>query len=456
VVAVFAAILSNAQTQFSSELRSQIDKLATDALAKSGVPSASVAVVTNGQITYVKAYGDARLEPRTPATPNMRYSIGSISKQFTAAAILFLQEQGKLSLDDKVARFIPDLTRANEVTIRQLLSHTSGYQDYWPQDYVMPMMLEPVTAQKILDLWARKPLDFDPGTKWQYSNTNYVIAGVIVERAAGKPLLEFLREKVFTPLGMKSVLNIDQEKLTGSDPTGYLRYALGPPRVAPKEGKGWLFAAGELAMSAEDLARWDISIIDKKLLKPASYRELGTEVLLKNGLGTHYGLGVDVSTQAEHRALSHGGEVSGFTAENIVFPDERVAVVVLTNQDAAGAASQIAHGIAPLLLVTDDPATAQKLEQARKIFEGLQRETIDRSLFTDNANSYFSEQALKDFAGSLAPLGMPQEFLQVRRSLRGGMVLRVYLIRFAKKTLRAWTFEMPDGKLEQYQIAEQD
>jgi hypothetical protein len=96
------------------------------------------------------------------------------------------------------------------------------------------------------------------------------------------------------------------------------------------------------------------------------------------------------------------------------------------------------------------------LEQARKIFEGLQRETIDRSLFTDNANSYFSEQALKDFAGSLAPLGMPQEFLQVRRSLRGGMVLRVYLIRFAKKTLRAWTFEMPDGKLEQYQIAEQD
>jgi len=456
LVASFAAIPSNAQTQLSSELRSQIDKLATDALAKSGVPSASVAVVTNGQITYVKAYGDARLEPRTRATPNMRYSIGSISKQFTAAAILFLQEQGKLSLNDKVARFIPDLTRANEVTIRQLLSHTSGYQDYWPQDYVMPMMLEPVTAQKILDLWARKPLDFDPGTKWQYSNTNYVIAGVIVERAAGKPLLEFLREKVFTPLGMKTVLNIDQEKLTSSDPTGYLRYALGPPRVAPKEGKGWLFAAGELAMSAEDLARWDISIIDQKALKPASYRELGTEVLLKNGLGTHYGLGVDVSTQAEHRALSHGGGVSGFTAENIVFPDEGVAVVVLTNQDAAGAASQIAHGIAPLLLVTDDPATAQKLEQARKIFEGLQRETIDRSLFTDNANSYFSDQALKDFAGSLAPLGTPQEFVQVRRSLRGGMVLRVYLIRFAKKTLRAWTFEMPDGKLEQYQIAEQD
>ena len=155
-----------------------------------------MAVVTNGQIAYVQAYGAARIEPHTSATPDMRYSIGSISKQFTAAAILLLQEQGKLSLDDKVARFVPDLTRANEVTIRQLLSHTSGYQDYWPQDYVMPFMLQPVTAQKILDQWARKPLDFDPGTKWQYSNTNYVIAGVIVEKAARMPLLQFLREQV--------------------------------------------------------------------------------------------------------------------------------------------------------------------------------------------------------------------------------------------------------------------
>jgi D-alanyl-D-alanine carboxypeptidase len=456
IVLAFVTFPATARAQLSPDLREKIDKLANEALAKTGVPSASVAIVKDGQIVYVKAYGDARLEPRTMAAPEMRYSIGSISKQFTATAILMLQEQGKLSLDDKVAKFIPDLTRANEVTIRQLLSHTSGYQDYWPQDYVMPMMIEPVTAQKILDGWARKPLDFDPGTKWQYSNTNYVIAGVIIEKAARMPLLQLLREKVFTPLGMKSVANIDQEKLRETDPIGYLRYALGPLRAAPKEGKGWLFAAGELAMTAQDLARWDISIIDQKLMKPSSYHELETEVLLKNGLGTHYGLGVDVNTEADHRALSHGGEVSGFTAENIVFPDERVAVVVLTNQDAASASGQIANGIAPLLLATDDPATPRKLDQARKIFADLQRGTIDRSLFTDNANAYFSEQALKDFAASLAPLGTPQEFTQVRQGLRGGMTLRVYRIKFEQKTLRAWTYEMPDGKLEQYQIAPVD
>jgi D-alanyl-D-alanine carboxypeptidase len=450
------ALPAFAQAELPTDLRDKIDKIAQDALTKTGVPSASVAVVKNGRTAYVRAYGDARIDPRTPATPEMRYSIGSISKQFTAAAILLLEEQGKLSLEDKVARFIPDLTRGGEVTIRQLLSHTSGYQDYWPQDYVMPMMLQPVTAQHILDLWARKPLDFTPGTKWQYSNTNYVIAGIIVEKASGMPLLQFLREKVFTPLGMKSVSDIDQERLGATDAAGYLRYALGPLRPAPKEGKGWLFAAAELAMPARDLALWDISIIDRKLLKPASYQEFETEVLLRNGIGSNYGLGVSVNMMAGHRAISHGGEVSGFTAQNIVFPDERVAIVVLTNQDASSAAGTIANAIAPLLLAPDDPAGPRKLEQARRLFAGLQQGTIDRSLFTDNANSYFSEQALKDFAASLGPLGTPQEFSQTNESLRGGMTLRVYRIKFAQQTLRAWTYEMPDGKLEQYQIAPQN
>ena len=447
---------ANAQTQLPSEMQQKIDKVASDALAKTGVPSASVAVVRDGQIAYLHAYGHARLDPETPAKPEMRYSIGSISKQFTAAAILLLQEEGKLSLDDKVGKFVPNLTRANEVTIRQLLSHTSGYQDYWPQDYVMPMMLHPVTAEKILDTWGRKPLDFEPGTKWQYSNTNYVIAGVIVEKISGEPLLQFLQQKIFAPLNMKSVADTDKTKLGDTDPTGYLRYALGPPRPAPREGSGWLFAAGELAMPVEDLAKWDISIINQKLMKPASYQEFETEVLLKNGLGTRYGLGVDVRSELGHRSLSHSGEVSGFTSDNLVFPDERVAVIVLTNQDAAGASEAIATGIAPLLLASDDPATPEKLAQAHKIFEGLQHGSVDRSLFTDNANFYFNEQALKDFANSLGPLGTPEGFIQVRQALRGGMKLRVYTIKFPKSELRAWTYEMPDGKLEQYQIAAQD
>ena len=440
----------------SPDQRHQVDAIATDVLAKTGVPSVSIAIVQDGKIAYAQAYGEARLDPRTPARPDMRYSIGSVSKQFTVAAMLILQEQGKLSLDDKVSRFLPDLTRANQVSIRELLSHTSGYQDYWPQDYVMPMMLEPTTAERIVDGWARKPLDFDPGAQWQYSNTNYVIAGVILEKAGGVPLLQFLREHIFTPLDMKSVANIDQDNLATTDPVGYMRYALGPLRPAPKEGKGWLFAAGELAMSAEDLARWDISIIDQKLMLASSYHQFETEVVLNNGVGTKYGLGVEIDTEDGHRVLGHSGEVSGFTAQNSVFPDDRVAIIVLTNQDAVNASGQIAHDITPLLFPTADAATAQKLAQARRIFDGLQHGTIDRSLFTANANFYFSDAALKDFAAGLAPLGSPREFSQINQELRGGMLLRRYNVKFAHQTLRAWTFEMPDGKLEQYQIAETD
>jgi D-alanyl-D-alanine carboxypeptidase len=456
LVPILATLPAEAQNDLPSELRGQIDKLALDALSKNGVPSASIAIVKDGQIAYVKAYGNARLEPRTPATSEMRYSIGSISKQFTAAAILLLRDQGKLSLDWKVASFIPNLTRSSEVTIRQLLSHTSGYQDYWPQDYVIPIMLQPFAPQKILEMWARKPLDFDPGTKWQYSNTNYVIAGLIAERASGMSFMQFLRDNILRPLDIKNVVDIDAEKLGEGDSIGYVRRALGPLRPAPKEGKGWLFAVAQLAMPAQELAKWDISIMNQKLLKPTSYTELQTEVLLKNGLSTRYGLGVSIGSEAGHRVISHGGEVSGFTAQNTVYPDDRAAIVVLTNQDAVSAAGAITRGIAPLLLSQDDTAGPHKLEQARKIFAGLQKGSIDRSMFTDNANSYFSEQALEDFASSLAPLGTPQEFVQLDQSRRGGMVRRTYRLRFGDRTLRAWTFEMPDGRLEQYQIAPQN
>ena len=255
------------------------------------------------------------------------------------------------------------MTRAGEVTIRQLLSHTSGYQDYWPQDYVPLFMLDSISAAGILDRWARKPLDFDPGTRWQYSNTNYVIAGLIVEKVTGMPFFEFLRSRILGPLGMQSVLNVDRGRLPQSDPTGYTRYGLGPVRPAPKEGNGWLFAAGELAMTPADLAKWDIAMINQSFLSPAAYRAMETEVLLSNGTGTGYGLGVDVGMNGTHRLVSHGGEVSGFTASNMVFPDDRAAVIVLTNQDAVSAASMIARRIAAVALPDEDPA--KFLEQVK-------------------------------------------------------------------------------------------
>jgi len=435
------------------EIANEIDATVTEVLEETGVPSASVAIVHEGAIAWTKAYGLARLDPPTPATTTMRYPIGSISKQFTAAAVAMLAAEGKLSLDDRLADFFPDLTRAGDITLRQLLSHTAGIRDYWPQDYVPQTMLEPITTDELIDQWARQPLDFEPGTKYQYSNTGYVIAGAIVEKVSGEPLMEFLRERIFVPLGMDSVTDIDQGTLAPGDATGYQRFALGPPRLAPKEGKGWLFAAGPLAMTAADLAKWNLSLIEGNVPGAAVFDELTREVVLTNGVGTGYGLGLGVAREGDRRVVGHGGEVSGFTATNRVYPEERSAIIVLANQDAANAAPAIAKKIAELLFVSASPADAEMLERVSEILDGLRKGRLDRSLFTPNGNGYFSDAALDDIKTSLKRLGSPKEIEQVRQSLRGGLTTRVYRADFKKKTLEIVTRAAADGKLEQYTLS---
>jgi D-alanyl-D-alanine carboxypeptidase len=436
---------------------SQIDAAAADVLKATGVPSASVAVVTGGKIAYVKAYGKARLEPVMMAEPGMQYSIGSVSKQFTAAMVLFLVQEGKLKLDDPVGKYLPELTRANDVTLRQVLTMTSGYQDFWPEDYVMTSMMAPSSPQHILEVWGKKPLDFEPGTQWQYSNTNYVIAGRIVEIVGGKPLIEQLQERIFRPLKMTGVFNSDASRLPANDPTGYYRHALGPLRPAPQEGAGWMFAAGELAMPASDLALWNISMMDRTLLAPASYDEMFRETKLKDGKGTHYGLGVQVNVWNGHKYVAHSGEVSGFVSQNIFHPDDKVAVTVLTNEDASTAAGALMKKIASVVLPGEanaggDSATRIAEERALRVFTGLQEGTIDRSQLTALCDAYFTPEAMEDFASSLKPLGVPRSFKQVSEEKRGGMTFRSFTADFGGRQLRVTTYEEPDGKLEQYLV----
>ena len=443
---------SQTVSRIDPQLQSSIDRIATQVLQARGIPSASVAVVQHGHLAYTHAYGLAHLDPKLPATPEMRYSIGSVSKQFTAAAILLLAEQGSLTLDDPVGNYIPGLTRGDQVTIRQILSHTSGYQDYWPEDYLMTPMFQPTTAQHILDTWAKKPLDFDPGTKWQYSNTNYVIAGLIVEKITGAPLMDFLVQHIFRPLNMTSVWNSDEARLTSTDATSYIRAALGPLRPAPKEGRGWMFAAGELAMTAHDLALWNESLIARSLLKPTSYDEMFKEVKLPDGTGTHYGLGVEVLTSEGHLIIEHSGEVTGFVSDNIVIPDLGVAVSVLTNHMAGGAstiAELTAKTVAALPPTPDETRTLA-------LYRTLQKGLIDRSQLAPNLSDYFSPQTLADFQSSLGPLGEPLTFKQTAEELRGGMTFRSFRITYPDRHLRLTTYTYPDNKLEQLLVEPAD
>jgi CubicO group peptidase (beta-lactamase class C family) len=455
------ALAAAAHAQMAPELRASIDAAARKVLADTGVPSATVGVVLNGKIVLTTAYGDARLSPKLPATAEMAYPIGSISKQFTATAILLLAEDGKLSLDDTVGKFYPELTRANEVTLRELLSHTSGYEDYAPQDYTIPLWTKPGNPLDLVHLWAEKPLDFDPGTQWQYSNTNFVLAALIVQKVSGMPFAKFIETRVLAPAGIKDVLNLNTDQAR-VQPTGYMRNALAPIRPAQLEAPGWYFGDGDLAMPVGSLLTWDIGILDRKLLQPASYDAFETAVKLKNGKDTRYGLGVSIFTRDGHRYIEHSGEVGGFVAENMVLPDDRLAIAVLTNQEASSAASGIARAILPLLLSSsapakpEDAAAAAAAAQAKSVLEGLAAGRIDRSLFTANCNFYFSQEAIADFASSLSPLGPIAEITPRGEQLRGGMTFRAFSVKFGAgdkaKTVTLTTYTMPDGKLEQFLI----
>jgi CubicO group peptidase (beta-lactamase class C family) len=448
-----------AQGSLSADQQSKVDAAVRDVLSRTGVPSASVGIVQGGQIVFTKAYGSARLDPLMNATTSLHYAIGSISKQFTAACVLLLQEEGKLSIDDPIAKYLPELTRAKDVTIRNILSHTSGYEDYAPQDYTIPAWTKPTTADKVVHEWATKPLDFEPGSQYQYSNTNFNIAGLIVEKVSGEPFWSFLSRGVLKPLGMTNTIDLDTEhdKL---EPVGYMRNALGPLRPAIMEASGWYFADGEMAMPVGDLLIWDISLMNRSLLAPASYDAMETDQRLTSGQTARYGLGVTLSVRNGRRVVSHGGEVGGFVAQNVVFPDDKIAIAVLTNQEASAAAGGIARAISLLVLPAPDPGTATAAEtataeaQARRILAGLQKGQIDRALFTANCNFYFDQTSIDDHTKSLGPLGAVQTVAQTSSSLRGGMTFRAFDVAFAKgPKLRLTTYTTKDGRLEQFLIA---
>lgn len=453
-VAAWAQALTPEQTE-------KVDTIVADALKTSKVPSASIAIVREGKIVYAKAYGDQGPDMKATSA-DAKYQIASISKQITAAGILLLEDEGKLSLDDKVSKWVPDVTDADKITIRQLLSHTSGLQDYWPQDYDFAAMEKAVTPQGIVDRWARKPLDYAPGTAWQYSNTGYVVAGMIIEKASGEPLLKYLERKIFKPLKMQVV---DNDKAVGKGfPQGNHRFALGPVRKAKPAADGWLWAMGELAMSASDLAKWDIARIERKVLTPEDWETQETIVNLADGSSTRYGLGVSIGERGGAKVVTHGGEAVGFLSTNYVIPSKGYAVVSLVNADFGGAHDAIADGITDLLMPEPKKVVAPTLDQirddlARKVFAQLQTGSLDRTLLTEDANYYFTPTATEDYHASLSPLGEPESFSMIGRPrLRGGFVNRNYLIAFKGQKLIAITYSEPgaDGKFEQFILQPRD
>jgi D-alanyl-D-alanine carboxypeptidase len=311
-----------------------IDRIAATVIERKGTPSVAIGVAKNGRLVFAKGYGFRNLDDRVPADADTMYGIGSNTKQFTAAAIMLLRDRGKLDVDAPVGRYLPGMPHGSEVTIRNLLTHTGGYAEYTELPDIDMIGARPASNEEILQTVVDRPLGFRPGTKWQYSNTGFVMLALVVEKLSGMSYPEFLRTQIFEPLGMTRTRFEDEQVVEQNRATGYSRYAMGEQEHEAHLDYSWFSGAGAIESTLADLERWN-GAIDRGTLLSASSREMmHTSFKLADGHDTHYGFGLFLQSlpNGKHVVL-HGGDTTGFGTQNARFVEDGIDVIVLTNQE---------------------------------------------------------------------------------------------------------------------------
>ena len=300
---------------------------------KAGEPGATVIVVKDGKTVLRKAYGIADTAGMIPMSADMAMRLGSITKQFTAVAILMLAEEGKLALTDDITRFFPDYpTRGKTITVEHLLTHTSGIVSYTSRPEYPLTMARDVTVTQMIDSFKNEPLEFEPGTAYRYNNSGYFLLGAIIEKVSGQPYAKFLEQRIFVPLGMENTAYEGFERGKAPRAAGHAPEEKGFGRSAALS-MTQPYAAGSLVSTVDDLARWDAAIAAGKLLKPASWQRAFTPYTLANGKSTGYGYGWEVRRLQGAQLVGHGGGINGFSTYALRLPEEKVFVAVLSNAE---------------------------------------------------------------------------------------------------------------------------
>ncbi len=331
-----------------------VDDLLGAEIRRQHLPGIAVAVVHDGVVTRTAAAGFADLEHGVKATTETIFQIQSITKTFTAAAILLLAQEGKLSLDDPIARHLEGTPQSwNTITLRHLLNHTSGIKDFINEP-TASLRLE-VTEAEVLRTTAARPLNFPPGERYAYSNTNYHLLAMVIRKLSGKWYGDFLRERIFLPLAMTNSRPVSLTQVVPNRASGYSWTGLEFRRGDFIAESILSYGGGGVLSTAPDLALWAQAMMSSKLLKPETVTEAWTPARLSDGQTTGYGLGWGIGRVQGHREISHtGGHATGFTSFLGIYPEDRLAVVVLVNRrgaDPAHIARRIAGVYVPELLV---------------------------------------------------------------------------------------------------------
>ncbi len=396
----------------------KVDQFIADEMRIQKIPGLSLAVVRDGRIVHVKGYGLASVEHGAPVKPETIFQYGSVGKQFTAAAVMLLVEDGKIGLDDSITKYFnPAPDHWKGITVRHLLTHTAGTTDY-PDgfDYRIDH-----TEDDLLKLAAGIPLAFQPGERWSYSNLGYVMLGILIGRVTGKFYGDFLRERVFEPLGMTTARVISEEDIIPNRSSGY-RLVKGELKhhqwVAPVLNTT---ADGSLYLTALDLAKWDAALYGEKLLRRSSLDRIWTPVRLNNGRSYPYGFGWELKQVGGRRLIEHGGSWQGFKSFIARYADDKLTVIVLANLAQANP-DRIAHGVAalydPRLAVPDDQLKIVGLTINLKLaFSGQARPEA----FTPEARGELFPDLINRMAESLKPYGAVQSVSPAGRSEHDGL-----------------------------------
>jgi CubicO group peptidase (beta-lactamase class C family) len=432
----------------------RIDAWLESQVSQKGRVGFSVAIVKDGKIVFAKPYGYRSLNPSLAVQADTMFPIGSITKQFTSACVLLLAGDGRLNVLDPLSKYFPDLPHAAEITLLDLMNHTSGYPDYYPLDFVDSRMEKPISANDLIHQYAGEKLDFKPGSEWSYSNTGFIILGRVVEIASGQSFEEFLRNRILVPLEMNHTsLQPDPKQNVA---TGYGSFFLSPSEQVPPEANGWAGAAGALCSTPTDLLKWDLALIGGKVLKPEFYKIMTTARELTNGIMTGYGCGIGVSVQDGRTVLRHSGAVSGFTAINVIIPSTKSGFALLYNSDHG--LGTLPDVLTSLLLKTETHVPkvtgASVVETVRAVFSEMQNGKLDRTRFAAEFNRFLSPEKAAAAAKRLKPLGNPRSVEVQRVRERGGMEVSTTRLDFATKSLEALMYRDPSGVIEQFFVDE--
>ncbi|HEV2490229.1 MAG TPA: serine hydrolase domain-containing protein [Candidatus Acidoferrales bacterium] len=419
----------------------QVDAFVLGELHRQKIPGLSIAVMRDGKIIKAKGYGLANVELNVPASPETIYQSGSMGKQFTATAVMMLVEEGRLSLDDRIKKYFPDAPATwDNITVRNLLTHTSGIKNYTTKamDY-----RKDYTEDDLVKMAESLPLDFPPGTDWNYSNTGYVLLGILIHKVTGEFYGDFLQQHIFKPLGMNTTRIISERDIVPNRAAGY--------DLVKGEWKNqeWVSpslnttADGSLYFTVLDLAKWDAALYTEKLLKRADLDQMWTIAKLNDGKPNkgNYGFGWEINNMNGHRLIEHGGAWQGFTTMICRYVDDKLTVVVLTNLDSSHSDPEvIAHGVAGLYepaLAPPPPAKAipdtepQVTELLKNVIAQIAAGKLDLSSFTPEQQKDWTPDFQKGAQDFFAGQGALEKLELLSHKDENGVRVYRYRAKFA-------------------------